>query len=182
MTEPGATSPCAGLLPVAAGGLRVTEVAPGPVHLIAPLKGQAGAVSAALRASLGLEFPPPNETRTARMARLVWVGGDQALLCGAPPPDLPGAAVTDLSDAFAAVRIEGPGVEAALARLVPVDLRAQVFPEGRTARTLVGHLTASVTRCGPDAFEIMAKRSMAGTLVQDLSRAVRQVVARAVPP
>ena len=49
-------SPCAGLVPVARGGLRLSEVAPGPITSIAPFKGQAAAVDGLLRAQ-GLGWP-----------------------------------------------------------------------------------------------------------------------------
>ncbi|MCC5975705.1 MAG: sarcosine oxidase subunit gamma, partial [Rubellimicrobium sp.] len=47
-----------------------------------------------------------------------------------------------------------------------------------TARTLVGHMTASVTRVAGEAFEIMVMRSMAGTLLHDMTEAARLVAAR----
>ena len=88
------------------------------------------------------------------------------------------AALTDQTDASAVVRIEGDAVEAVLARLVPVDLRIGSFAEGRTARTMVGHMTASVTRVGPMAFEVMVMRSMAATVVHELTEAAIGVQAR----
>jgi sarcosine oxidase subunit gamma len=58
------------------------------------------------------------------------------------------------------------------------DLRAATFEPGHTAKTLLGHMTASVTRTGANAFEIMVFRSMAETLVEELTRAANAVAAR----
>ena len=93
--------------------------------------------------------------------------------------DLAGlAAVTDQADGVAAVKIEGDAAEAVLARLVPLDLRAASFKRGHTARSLVNHMTASITRLGPKSFEVMVMRSMAQTLVHELTEAAEGVAAR----
>jgi heterotetrameric sarcosine oxidase gamma subunit len=76
------------------------------------------------------------------------------------------------------VHIEGAGAEATLARLVPVDLRERFLAQGRTVRTLLGHMAVSITRVGPMEFEVMAMRSMARTLVHELAEAAIGVEAR----
>ena len=65
-----------------------------------------------------------------------------------------------------------------MARLVPVDLRPQVFKRGHTARTELQHMMASITRVGPKTLQIMVFRSFADTLVHDLKRAMEAVAAR----
>ncbi len=173
-----ALSPAEGLLPKTIGAVTLTEVDLGPVTLVAPFKGQKKATSDTLKAGTGVGFPNP-----CRMLgsdpRVLWCGKGQALVMGAKCPDLPGAACVDHSDAWACVRIDGQGVEDVLARLCPVDLRAATFKRGHTARTLIAHMTASVTRVGANAFEVMVFRSMAGTLVHDLTRAAEGVAGRA---
>lgn len=174
-----ATPACAGLLPLTAGSITLTETALGTVTLVAPFKGQTEAATAVLAAD-GLRFPAPGETIVAGRARILWAGQGRALLCGVEPPLALArvAALTDQTDASAVVQIEGDGAEAVLARLVPVDLREARFAQGRTARTMLGHMTASVTRTGPQAFEVMVMRSMAATLVHDLEQAAIGVAAR----
>jgi sarcosine oxidase gamma subunit len=174
-----ATSACAGLLPLTIGAITLTEVVLGPVTSIAPFRGKSVAVTAALAVE-DLRFPAPGETISAGPARIIWAGQGRAFLCGVTPPmALAGvAALTDQTDAAAVVRLDGAGAEAVLARLVPVDLRARAFPEGGTARTMVGHMTASITRVGAQSFEVMVMRSMAQTLVHELSEAAIGVAAR----
>jgi heterotetrameric sarcosine oxidase gamma subunit len=176
-----AKSALAGLLPVSVGGVVLTEVVPGPVTSLAPFRGQEAAVSAALEAGLGLGWPDVGRVTAAGDVRLHWSGKGRALLMGALPPEgLAGlAALTDQTGAAAILRIEGANVEAVLARLVPMDLRVAGFAEGQTARTMLAHMTASVTRVGAEAFEIMVMRSMATTLVHDLEAAAKGLAARA---
>ncbi len=176
MTRLVAQTPCAGLLPVDIGTVRVTEAEPGPMHLVAPFRGQAKAVSAVLKDALGVGLPAPNRSQSADGVRALWVAPGQALLIGAEPPDLPGAAVSDLSDAYAVVEIAGADAAEVLARLVPVDLG--VLKRGHTARTLIGHMTGSVTRLGAARFEMMVFRSMAGSLVHELTEAMEAMAAR----
>lgn len=176
-----AKTPCEGLLPRTIGAVEMTEVSVEGACAVASFKGQEAAVSAALTKALGVGFPPPNRALSKGGVRAVWAGAGRALVMGGDLSDLTGlAAVTAQGDGIAAVRIDGADAEAVLARLVPIDLRAGVFKRGHTARTLVNHMTANVTRLGPTSFEVMVMRSMARTLVHDLTEAATGVAARAV--
>ncbi|MBY6139230.1 sarcosine oxidase subunit gamma [Leisingera daeponensis] len=180
MAELIAKSPCDGLLPATIGGMSLTEEHPGAMWAIAPFNGQLKVLGKALEAAHGMAFPAPNRATGKAGSRAVWFGRDMALLMG-PAPDAglaKHAALTDQSDAWAVVRLEGQGAEDVLARLVPVDLRPQVFKRGHTARTELKHMMASVTRTGPQSFQIMVFRSMAKTLVHDLKTAMEAVAAR----
>ena len=65
-----------------------------------------------------------------------------------------------------------------LARLTPINLREGALPEGATARTVIGHMTGSITRTVADIDEVMVFRSMAWTAVYELERAMKGVAAR----
>lgn len=172
------TTPCEGLLPVSAGGVTLTEAGPARITSVAPLRGKARAVATALR-KLGLGWPEPGRSVRSDGAACLWTGRDQAFLIGASPDGLDGiAALTDQSDGWARMRLEGAGAEAVLARLVPLDLRAAVFPEGAVARSGLNHMMAVLTREGPDAFGIMVFRSMAGSAVHEIAVAMKAVAAR----
>lgn len=175
-----ARTPCEGLLPLTIGSVTLTEEAPGAMTALAPYTGKEKGLSAALKAAHGMAYPAPNRATGKAGARAVWFGHGQAMLMG-PAPDASlaaHAAVVDQSDAWAVVRIEGEGVEDVLARLVPVDLRPANFKRGHTVRSLLFHMTASITRVGDRAFQIMVFRSMAETLVHDLKTAMEGVAAR----
>ena len=125
-------------------------------------------------------FPAINRSTGKAGARAIWFGQGVALLQG--PVAAAGlaefAALTDQSDAWAVVRLDGIGSADVLARLVPVDLRALTFKRGHTVRAELAHMQASITRIGPDAFQVMVFRSMARTLVHDLKVAMAAMAAR----
>ncbi|MFT7596726.1 MAG: heterotetrameric sarcosine oxidase gamma subunit [Paracoccaceae bacterium] len=180
MAELIARPPCEGLLPLNIAGVSLTEEIPDAMTSMAAGKAAEKPLSNALKAAHGMIFPAPNRATGKAGARAVWFGRGQAMLVG-PVPD-PGlgtyAALTDQSDAWAVVRLEGDNAVDVLARLVPLDLRATQFKRGHTARTELMHMMASVTRVGEKAFMIMVFRSMATTLVHDVKSAMEAVAAR----
>ncbi|MGP1358577.1 sarcosine oxidase subunit gamma [Roseicyclus sp.] len=173
-----AKTPFAGLLPLRAGTVEATEARFEAITSVTPFRGRADAVSAALETATGLRLPPPNGTSVSGAARAVWTGMDQCFVLGPAPGALSGAAVTDQSDAWAAVLLSGPDAREVLARLVPVDLRPEVFGVDAAARTLLGHMSCVLVRTGADDYLAMVFRSMAGTAAHELERALRMVAAR----
>lgn len=174
-----AVTPLAGLgLPLVVGGTRLSEVELGPVTSIAPFRGREAAVARALG---GAALPHPGRTEKAGEGRLVWVGPGRCLLIGREAPEglREVAAVTEQGDGMAAAVLQGPGARDVLARLVPLDLREAAFPEGATARTMLVHMTVTLSRVGPEAYEVLAFRSMAATLVREVAEAMHHVAARA---
>lgn len=172
-----ATTPCAGLLPRQVSTIEMSEVVLDRIYAVAPYRGQTKAASAALKEQIGLGLSAQGRALSNRRARVLWAGHRTWLVTA--DVALEGlAAVTDQSDAWAILRVSGPQVEDVLVRLVPLDLRAAHFKGGHTARTMLGHMTVSITRVGGDAFEVMAMRSMAGRLVHELERAAQGVTAR----
>lgn len=170
-----------GLLPVTIGSCKLLEQEPQAITSIAPAKGHAKAVSKTLQTALGLGFPAPNRTTGQDGQRCVWTGPEQAFLIGPQLPSSPplaNAAITDQSDAWIVLRLTGRDAEAVLARLVPIDLRQSVFKRGHTARTLMFHVSISITRTGANSFDLLAFRSMATTAVEELSAAMKSVAAQ----
>ncbi|MGB5866130.1 MAG: sarcosine oxidase subunit gamma [Sulfitobacter sp.] len=171
-------SPCAGLLPLTIGALTIVEYEAGPIISVSPFSSVS---KSKLERALGIPFPAPGQSIVSGSARCIWVGQGEALLIGAPPPAAKlgtYAAVVDQSDAWALVTLRGTGGADALARLVPVDLRLSRFAVDATVRTQVGHMNASITRLDAETYLIAVFRSMAGTLVHDLQRALEAVAAR----
>jgi sarcosine oxidase subunit gamma len=173
-----AKTPCDGLVPLEKGTCRLTEVTPPVMSLLAPLPGAAPAVEAALQAAHGLGWPAPGETRRAGTAQILWFGRETALLCGVEPgADLGShALVTDQSDSWAIVLLEGEAADDVLARLVPVDLRS--LSHGGILRTMLGHMNVAIER-RETGFAVFGFRSMAGTLVHEIADAMGSVAARA---
>ncbi|WP_267139071.1 sarcosine oxidase subunit gamma [Anianabacter salinae] len=172
-----AKTPAEGLLPVEVAGVRLSEVDPGGLTSVAALGG--ADIGAALKAATGASLPGPGATTTGRGgARVVWFGVRHVLVMGPPVAALDGAAVTDQSDAWCTLRLDGAGARDVLARLTPLDLRPSSFAEGATARTLLGHMQASITRVEDDAYLILVFRSMAKTAVHEITEAMESRAAR----
>ncbi|WP_137703102.1 sarcosine oxidase subunit gamma [Marimonas lutisalis] len=178
MTDLLAKSPCDGLLPLTIGSVTVTEIAFDAITSLAPFKGQESAVSDALKVQMGAAFPKPNRTTGKAHARAVWSGVGQALVLGPPLAPIPGAAMTDQTDAWTCVALEGDGARDVLARLTPLDLRPSVFKQGHAARTEIAHMGGVLMRTGENRYGLMVFRSMAATLVHDLEIAMQSVAAR----
>nr|WP_275116122.1 sarcosine oxidase subunit gamma family protein [Aliiroseovarius subalbicans] len=165
------------MAPISVGDAALREVDPGVITSLSPL---AGGDVGALKAAHGMAFPAPGRASGKAGARAVWSGRGQAFLIG-PAPDAAlkaHFAMTDQSDGWAVLGLEGTAAREVLARLCPLDLRPDRFKRGHTARTLIGHMTGSVTRVGADSFDLMVFRSMAQTAVHEIEEAMKSVAAR----
>ncbi|SNY57679.1 sarcosine oxidase subunit gamma [Pseudooceanicola antarcticus] len=150
---------------------RMTSLMPGPGH---------AALAKALRKHHGLDLPDPGGRVSSDEGECLWFGLGQYMLIGpAPSPLLAGAAtLTEQSDAWTSVLLEGPLARQVLARLTPLDLRDASLPLGATARSEIAHMMGSLTRVGSEAFRLMVFRSMAQTLLHELKDTLEAVAAR----
>ncbi|MBL4629521.1 MAG: sarcosine oxidase subunit gamma, partial [Roseicyclus sp.] len=117
-------------------------------------------------------------TGTGPGTRVVWTGPEQAMVLGTALKPISGAALSDQTSAWACCALSGGDAAAVLGRLVPIDLREDVFAVGHGARTLLGHMNCVLLRTGPQRYEIMVFRSMAATATHELGRAMGMVAAR----
>ena len=180
MAELIAKTACADLLPLELVGLTLTEVVEDNVTVIAPYKDQHKAVSDLLQKTHGFGLPAVNRSLGKEGSRAIWFSQGHWMVLG-PAIGLKLskiAAVVDQSDAWTIVRLEGAAAEDVLARLVPVNLSRSAFKRGHTVRSSLYHIMASITRIGNNTFQIIVFRSMAETLVHDLSVAMKSVLAR----
>lgn len=146
----------------------------GLATLITP-KDAVGPLADAVKDRLGLALPVTPATSASATHAIVWSGPGQWLLRArgkAGFSDLlaalsPHAAVTDQSDARAALMLSGPCIRDALAKGCMVDLHPRAFPVGAAALTSIAYIGVHLWRAedGPDGpiFEIMVARSMAGS-------------------
>lgn len=158
------------------GTVKIAPVETRPMTMIAPFAGRSQALHDAMSGDLGLGFPDPGGVTQNGNARCVWMGRDQAMLIGAvPQADWQNLAlISDQSDGWAVVAVSGAGAAEVLARLLPVNV-PQI--EG-AARTTCGHIPVAIVRTAPDGYQIMCFRSMAHSLLRDLSHAAGLLVAR----
>ncbi|WP_438751682.1 sarcosine oxidase subunit gamma family protein [Pararhizobium sp. O133] len=76
--------------------------------------------------------------------------------------------IADQSHGRVRIGIAGSAVETVLAKGTAVDLALSQYPVGRSAMTLIGHISALITRTGPDSFELMVLRGFAESLWDEL--------------
>lgn len=166
------TAPFAGLaLPLERGACRLAALPMGPIAAIAPFPGRTAAVAARLGG-----FPEPGALLATQAGRLAWAGRETAFLFGAAP-DLAGlAAVTDQSDGWAGLRLDGQDAAGVLARLAALDLAA--LAPGAALRAQLNHLPLLLIHPAAETYELWSFRSMAGTLAHDLAEAMTAVAAR----
>ena len=84
------------------------------------------------------------------------------------------AAVTDQSDGYAVLRLAGPKVRDALAKIIPLDVHPAVFRPGDVASTTASHMGITLWRLedaaeGSPVFEVAVFRSLAGSFWHALS-------------
>ncbi|MGB6310493.1 MAG: sarcosine oxidase subunit gamma family protein [Steroidobacteraceae bacterium] len=84
------------------------------------------------------------------------------------------AAVTDQSDGYAVLRLAGPKLRNALAKLVPLDVHPATFKPGDVASTVASHMGVTLWRLddaadGAPVFELAVFRSLAGSFWHALS-------------
>lgn len=178
MTSLIAKTPADGLLPITVGTTSLAELAAAGITSVTRA---AGAKPEAFKSATGAAFPAPNRTTGRDGARAVWTGPDQCFWIGPPLASLPGHALTDQSDGWAALRLSGADAAAVLARLVPIDLRDSQFKRGHTARSLMVHVPVSLTRSGVASFDILCFRSMVATAIHELETAMKSVAAIKAP-
>jgi len=174
-----ATSAAEAALPLKIGGVSVAEVVTS-LFLVAPFKGKSTQAAAVLNAQMGLEWPAVHELKHMGGGHVLWFDHAHIAFMGAEPSaELARyAAVTDVSDAWCIIDISGVSARNVLARVTPLDLRAKSFNISMTQRSMVMHMQASITCLGKSKFRVMVFRSMARTLVHDLTIAMESVAAR----
>jgi len=174
-----ARSPFEGHLPLTHGTVTAEEVQFDAITSVAPLYAKAEAVSKALETAIGCALPAVGRFAEADGVHVAWSGLDQWFVLGKAPGTVDGAAITDQTDAWGAVAISGNGASDVLERLVPIDIRPDVFEVGHAARTLLGHMNCLLMRVEADRYIALVFRSMAASAAHDIERALRMVAARA---
>ena len=80
------------------------------------------------------------------------------------------AALSDQSHGRVRLSVEGPAARQLLAKGTGVDLGEAVFPVGRSAPTLYGHIGIHLTRTAPERYELIVLRSFAVDLWEQLAK------------
>lgn len=78
------------------------------------------------------------------------------------------ASISDQGHGRVRIGISGAPVEAVLAKGTAVDLALSNFPVGHSTMTLIGHISALITRTGAESFELLVLRGFAESLWDEL--------------
>ncbi len=164
-----------------------TDLAAATVALRA---GHADALADRLRALFGLDLPQRPGCAADNAREVVWTAPGQWLALDAVRRGLArfgfaqdlaaalgdAASVTDLTGARAILRLSGPGVRDTLAKLVPVDLDASVFPPGSAAVTLAAHIGVTLWRPpnAEGAWDLACYRSFGESLLHAVQEAAAE--------
>lgn len=85
-----------------------------------------------------------------------------------------GASSVDQSDGKVLMAMSGPSVRKILSKCVAIDLHPDAFAPGMSANMLCGHVAINLARTGADRFEIVAPRSYAGSVYEELMEMGRE--------
>ena len=157
--------------PVDEGRFRVKLAESGLLLLQSPSE---SALQDALSSEIALRLPAPGETSSRGNYVLLWLTPAEWLLecrvkdTGSLHTALTRrlatslAIVTDMSDALACFELSGARTDDILMSGCSLDLRADIFPAGRVARTSLAGISAIIRRTGePHGFRCLVDRSYA---------------------
>jgi len=171
---------CAEIIPTHEGA-RAVPIEPLATVSVTVWPGQRAALAEALRGAYNLELPPPGRWTQAGALVAVWLAPDHFLLQHEGVPTLfqevatitgDDAALIDLTDARAVLRLAGPASQRILAGLLPIDLHPRAFAPGHAATTIAAHLTVQVRQLdATPTYDLAVSRSFAGSLWRALELA-----------
>jgi len=153
------------------------------VSLACPAQGD-DALAKTLK-TMKLARPAPGTSIVEGDSRLIWTAPDQMLLAFVhATPDAAAtiaaktgdtAYLTDQTDNWCALTLDGPLARAALERICPLDLYEAVFALDAAARTVMGHMGVIIVRTGDDAFLLLSASSSAGSFLHAVETSVQNV-------
>lgn len=179
-----------------APGVVFDEAAPRALVSLAARRGGAEALTATVEKATGLILPPGGRSAFAEFGGggvLALFSGPGQWLLSAERAGLLGemrelagdeGSVTDQSDAFTALTLNGLGARAVLCRLSTLDFDDAAFPPGSAARTPMQQISVIVARRedeprGAPRFLLNTPRSTARGFARDVETAMRALEARA---
>ncbi|MDB2403521.1 sarcosine oxidase subunit gamma [bacterium] len=153
------------------GGTALWVVRDRPLYSLSVPLGGDQAFDQALMNRFALPRPKPGQFLDAGAFRLCGLAQDQVFVMGLEPTrpaatslaqELGGAAyVTDQSDAWVSLHLNGDLSLAALERICPINLNPSAFPTGSLARTSMEHLSAVVMADSDQGFILISAISSA---------------------
>ena len=160
--------------PVTGPGIEISAPPPGAILHALAQPGDAGARGFIENALMSDTFSirPVSPGQWFSVADDPLSHADFRNLCEALEPRVD---LVDQSHGRTRIIVQGPQVEAMLAKGTAIDLHIDQFTVGSAASTLIGHVSAHLTRTGEHCFEILVLRSFAENMWDDLVRMSREL-------
>ena len=130
-----------------------------------------------IKSTTGCTFPPAaNKFTTAGERHVIWLGPDEFMIICETGKDeelasaihasfgSQHAAVTNITDAFAAFHLKGAAVRQVLAKGCALDLHQSSFSSGDAAQTLLSHAAVTIMALADDEFIVICRTSFASYL------------------
>ena len=174
--------------PASYGGINLSAAQPPAIVSIATPNAGDAALAAALQSAYGIELPAVGRAAVASRDSATFLrhAQDQMFVLfndpatGKPTDTVRDALgetayLTDQSDSWAALRIEGAQSRSALERICPLDLDAGTFTPGTVARTAMEHLGVIMLCEAADKYLLLSARSSADNFLHAVETSVRNV-------
>jgi len=164
---------CAPISPVHSGAT-ARPLEPLSVVALTAWKGAETTLADALRVAFGLSLPAAGRWTEAADIAALWVGPGHwwlqrerasALFAELEPVVGGHAALIDISDARAVLRVSGAAAPTILASLLPIDLHPRAFRPGQVASTVAAHIGVQIRQLDDaPTYDLSCLRSFAGSL------------------
>ena len=127
-----------------------------------------GSLGSQIKKLIGVAFPPkPLRFTHAKNRRIIWLAPDEFLVLAedgvsgdiikkCTSPDI---ALTDVSDAFGGITLEGKHSRDILAKHCSLDFHPEYFTKGMAQRSLLAHATVIILCTDKNSFEIIGQTS-----------------------
>lgn len=169
-------------------GIHITAVEDRAIVSLATPHGGDDALAAATQSAYGIAPPPVGQSATSAGGdvTLLRLAQDQMFALFVAAPDIDPVAtvgdalgeaayLTDQSDSWAGLRLDGPAARTALERICPLDLAASSFAPGRVARTAMEYLAVIIACEANDTYLLLSPRSSADDFLHMIETSARNV-------
>ncbi len=173
--------------PASYGNIKIEEVINRAIVAVATPKEREAALNAACLSAYGAELPKTGKftASTAADTLLLGMAQDQMFMLFDEPDGDPAAHIrvalddtgyiTDQSDSWAILRIQGPDVRSALERICPLNLHPANFVPNSVARTVMEHLAVIILSEAEDSFVLLSPRSTADSFLNVVETSAKNV-------
>jgi len=93
-----------------------------------------------------------------------------------PQPNIEQASVTDQSDSWAGLVLDGPLAVSALERICPIDLHPDSFGAGQVARTIMEHLAVVILCVSNNRYVLLSPRSSSASFLHAMVQSLQNTI------